>query len=150
MATAEMSAIVLRVVDEIWNNGDLDLADDWFAPGYVNHGGLITDLVRGPEAVKFAVAFFRRAFPRLRITVDDLTGAGDRLTFRWRAQSRAGGTGQLTPQAGPERSMSGMMSVRIRAGKIAESWIVWNAEDELRRLGMTPTSSDSRAGKAVA
>jgi hypothetical protein len=150
MAAAEMSTIVLRVVDEIWNNGDLELADQWFAPGYVNHGGLITDLVRGPEAVKFAVVFYRRAFPRLSITVDDLTGAGDQLSFRWRAQSCPETTGQVTPHAAGDQSTTGMMSVRISAGKIAESWIVWNAEDELRRLGMTPTSSDSRAGKAVA
>jgi len=150
MAAAEMSTIVLRVVDEIWNHGDLDLADQWFAPGYVNHGGLITDLVRGPEAVKFAVVFFRTAFPRLSITVDDLSSAGDQLSFRWRAQSRSETTGQLTPHAAPEQSTSGRMSIRIRAGKIAESWIVWNAEDELRRLGVTPAGPDSRAGTAVA
>jgi len=40
--------LVRRAVEEIWNQGDLTLADVLFAPSYVNHGGLIPDLVCGP------------------------------------------------------------------------------------------------------
>jgi hypothetical protein len=50
------TALVRRVIDEIWNAGDIDLADELFASTYVNHGGLIPDLVKGPECIKFSVA----------------------------------------------------------------------------------------------
>ena len=50
--TEHNAGLVRRAVEEIWNGGDLALADVLFAPDYVNHGGLIPDLVRGPEAIK--------------------------------------------------------------------------------------------------
>src|SRR5438874_1746416 len=51
-AARDNAAVVRRAIDEIWNLGKPDLADLLFAPDYVNHGGLIPDLVRGPEAIK--------------------------------------------------------------------------------------------------
>ena len=65
MAEAQNAALVRRAVEEIWNRGQLDLADVLFAADYVNHAGLIPDLVRGPEAIKISVAFYRTAFPQL-------------------------------------------------------------------------------------
>ncbi len=44
--TAEHNmGLVRRVVEDVWNRGDLALADVLFAPTYVNHGSLIPDLV---------------------------------------------------------------------------------------------------------
>ena len=63
MAEAHNVALVRRVVEEIWNRGQLDLADVLFATGYSNHAGLIPDFVRGPEAIKISGAFYRIAFP---------------------------------------------------------------------------------------
>ena len=51
MASAN-ETLVRRAIEAIWNRGDLDVADELFAPGFVNHNGLITDLVFGPEAIK--------------------------------------------------------------------------------------------------
>src|ERR1700675_5211679 len=75
------AALVQRVIDEIWNAGNVDLAEELFAPTYVNHGGLIPDLVRGPEGIKFSVAFYRAAFPALHVAVDDLAVDQDAVTL---------------------------------------------------------------------
>src|SRR5438309_5384247 len=84
------AALVHRVIEEIWNVGNVDLADELFAPGYVNHGGIIPDLVRGPEGIKFSVALYRAAFPGLHVAVDDLRVDNDRVTLRWTAGSLTG------------------------------------------------------------
>jgi hypothetical protein len=42
------------VIEAIWNRGDLDVADELFAPGFVNHNGLIMDLVFGPQRSRLA------------------------------------------------------------------------------------------------
>ena len=65
-------AVVRRAVEEVWNQRDLDVADALFAPDYINHGGLIPDLVQGPEMIKISVALFRTAFPDFWITADDV------------------------------------------------------------------------------
>lgn len=56
MTEAHNATVVRRVVEAMWNQGDLDVADVLFTANYINHAGLIPDLVRGPEAMKVSVA----------------------------------------------------------------------------------------------
>ena len=48
MPTKTNEVLIRRVIDAIWNGGDLDVADELFASDYINHNGLIPDIVRGP------------------------------------------------------------------------------------------------------
>src|SRR5215217_6459237 len=81
------AAVVLRVVEEVWNRGEIELADELFTPEYVNHNGLVPDLVSGPEAIKVSVALYRAAFPGLHVTVEGLVSDGEAVAIRWRARS---------------------------------------------------------------
>ena len=117
-----------RAVDGIWNRGNLDLADAVVAAGYVNHGGLIPDLVRGPEAVKIAAAVARIAFPRLQVTVDDLVADDERVAVRW--------TARAAPDT--EDALAGVTFGRIVRGRIAESWTYWERADASSPRGVAP------------
>jgi hypothetical protein len=126
--------LVRRAVEEIWNQGDLDLADTLFAPTYVNHGGLIPDLVCGPESIKIGVALFRTAFPRLHVDVVELTAEGKTVELRWSASStpaevRSDGGLSDRPQA-----LTGTTLGRLSNGQIVESWTFWDRTDVLKRL----------------
>src|SRR5438128_1396513 len=77
--------LIRRAVEAIWNDGDLAVADDVFGPTYVNHHGLIPDLVHGPEAIKISVALYRLAFPHLYITVEELSADGETVVIHWTA-----------------------------------------------------------------
>jgi hypothetical protein len=133
MPQPALPTIVQRVIDEIWTRGDLELADRLFTPEYTNHGGLIPDLIHGPEAIKVSVAMYRLAFPELRIVVDELTVDGDTATFRWAAHGGTAG-GSPAPAGARKVAMAGGMIIRIEAGRIAESWTSWNQEEALRRF----------------
>ena len=85
VTAADNARLVRQVIEEIWNAGDLDLADRLFAPDYINHGGLIPDLVRGPEAIKVSVVLYRTAFPQFRLAVLDLLAEGQSVAVRWAA-----------------------------------------------------------------
>src|SRR5690349_11955159 len=82
-------AVVRRAVEEVWNQRDLDVADALFAHDYINHGGLIPDLVSGPEMIKISVALFRTAFPDFRVTADDVRAEGETVLLRWTAHNGA-------------------------------------------------------------
>ena len=117
--------LVRRAIEEIWNDGDLELADHLFAPDYVNHGGLIPDLVRGPEAIKVSVVLYRRAFPHFRLTVLDLFSQEQSVALRWaahRAPDRDPPNGDVAAGEGP---LSGMTFGRVANGQIGESWTCW-------------------------
>jgi hypothetical protein len=89
MAEAQNAAHQRRAVVGIWNCGKLDLADVLFAADYVNYAGLIPGFVRGPEAIKISVAFYRAAFPNFHITLDKLIAKRDAVVLRWHAAPRA-------------------------------------------------------------
>ncbi|MEO7909696.1 MAG: ester cyclase [Roseiflexaceae bacterium] len=127
MAEAHNAAQVRRAVVEIWNQGELGVADVLFASDYINHAGLIPDLIRGPEAIKIGVAFYRTAFPHFQITMDELTAKRDAVVLRWTARS---GT--------PQGTLTGMLVCRFADGQIAESWMQWNQASVLTQLGLNP------------
>ena len=123
------AALVQRVIDEIWNAGNLDLADELFAPAYINHGGLIPDLVQGPEGIKFSVAFYRAAFPGLHVAVDDLAVDKDAVILCWTAR------GQTSIDA-TSGTLTGVTRSLVAGGQILESWTSWDAGLALARLGV--------------
>jgi predicted ester cyclase len=136
--TTTHTALVRRAVEAIWNRGELDVADVLFAADYVNHDGLITDLVRGPEAIKVSVALYRTAFPDLQLTVDDLTAEGDTVLLHWTARGtpavdRSGGA--RTSTAG---TLSGTLTSRLAGGQIVESWVQWDRDGALTQVGLLP------------
>jgi hypothetical protein len=130
------AALVQRVIDEIWNAGNVDLADQLFAPTYVNHGGLIADLVRGPEGIKFSVAFYRAAFPGLHVAVDDLAVDQGAVTLCWTARGQTA--------ADPTRgTLTGVTRSLVIDGQILESWTSWDAGLALERLGVVQSDQSA-------
>jgi predicted ester cyclase len=128
MVEAHNAMLVRRAVEEIWNQGKLAVADVLFSSNYVNHAGLIADLVLGPEAIKISVMFYRTAFPELQITIDELTAKRDAVVLRWTAHGSA-----------LQGTLAGIIVSRIADGQIAESWMQWDQAGVLKRLGIEPT-----------
>ena len=129
------AALVRRVIDEIWNAGDIDLADELFSSDYINHGGVIPDLVRGPEGIKFSVALFRAAFPDLHIRVDSLTSSRGTVRLAW--TGTAGAVELMQALTGTSRSL-------VAGGRIIESWTEWDSTGAMRILGiLQPTHAQT-------
>jgi SnoaL-like polyketide cyclase len=134
MAEAHNAALVRRAVEEIWNQGKLAVADVLFAADYINHAGLIPDFVRGPEAIKISVVFYRTAFPNFHIIMDGLTANKNAVLLRWTAR----GSPPLASSAArtPQGALLGMMVCRIAHDQIAESWMQWDQSGVLAQLGL--------------
>jgi predicted SnoaL-like aldol condensation-catalyzing enzyme len=131
-------AVVRRVIEAIWNRGELVVADELFGPDYVNHDGLIPDLVRGPEAIKISVAVYRIAFPDLRITVDELSADGETVVIHWTARRDTPG-GANSATITDQTLLTGMTRSLLSGGRIVESWTRWDGPQMLCDLGGIPT-----------
>jgi hypothetical protein len=138
MTTAHDQNLVRRVVAEIVNTGRLELADECFAHDYVNHGGLIPDLVSGPEAIKVSVVLYRRAFPNLYVTIDALGREGNLLVMDWTARNRHPdrSSGHVGDRPLPDR-LTGTTRIRCTHGQIVESWTDWDSAGTMQRTGLT-------------
>lgn len=71
---------ILRIVEEGFNGGNLDVIDEVFAPDYVNHDSTGTIVDR--ESFKEFILAFRAAMPDLEVRVDMLLVEGDQASFR--------------------------------------------------------------------
>ena len=83
MSTEANKAIVVQLYEEIFNKGNLDLADKLIAPNAINHDPQLPPSVPGgPQGLKAAVTMLRNAFPDDHHTIEDLVAEGDRVVVR--------------------------------------------------------------------
>ena len=128
MSTERNLALVRRALGEVWNGRDLELADRLFDPSYVNHGGIIPDLVTGPESMKFAVVLQHTAFPRLEVRERGVVAEGNVVELKWVARRVPVPHGNADPAA--VFLARGTTLIRCADGQIAESWTAWDCPEQ--------------------
>ncbi len=67
-ALEENKAISRRADEELFNRGNLDVAEELFAPNFVFHDPASGEDWHGPESVRQYAAMLRGAFPDLQQT----------------------------------------------------------------------------------
>ena len=128
MSAEANKTLVRREQEELWNHsGDLDAAEELFASGQV-------------EAAKQEAADFRRGFPDVISTVEDLIAEGDKVVARWRSRATHQGDYMGIPPTGKEVEFTGISFYRIEEGKIAESWTVKDQLGLMRQIGAVAES----------
>ena len=115
----ENKAIVRRIVQEIWNGGNLDLADELITPDYVDNVAGSGSPV-GPEGFKDAVSGVRDAFPDFTITINDMISEGDKVALVWTFIGTH--KGELMGIAPTEKliEFDGIYLYRFKDGKLVE------------------------------
>ncbi len=85
MGTEENKEAQRRIIDEVINAKDLELADKLFSEGHVLHPES-SGVGRGPEGMRRAFAALHEEFPDVRVEIESMVAEGDtvavRLTFR--------------------------------------------------------------------
>ena len=99
------------------------VAPQIIAPGFIRH-----DLanahpgVAGPGGFTDFVRTLRSGMPDLRITAEDIFGAGDRVAMRIRATGTHKGEVLGIPPTGKRVEINGINLYRLENGKIVEAW----------------------------
>src|SRR6516164_8707900 len=120
-------AVVRRLFEEVWNKGDLGVADECFAATYTHHDPSTPDFGHGPEGEKKRATLYRAAFPDLRLMLEDLITEGETVVVRWSCRGiHTGELGGIAP-TGKEISVTGISIARFADGKMVEGWINWDA-----------------------
>jgi predicted ester cyclase len=141
MTAEDNGALVRRSIEELWNRGDLSVADDVFAPDYVLHTLYEADAagLSGPLGVRQRVHMRRAALHDLRITIDDLVAAGDRVVTRWSGRGKFGEDHWWgTPATGKVVTWTAVLISRVAGGKIAEEWLLWGSPRPVAATGRRP------------
>lgn len=139
----ELRAVARKFRGELWNTGDLAIADEIIAPGCPIHARLplATDFARGPEALRQLVLFYRLAFSEIEMHVEQVVAEGDTVVVRWRGEGTHTGDLLGLPPTHRRTVTTGIDMLRVDGGKIVEGWVNWDTLSLLEQL-LAPESGD--------
>ena len=120
--------IARRFREDLWNTGDLTIADAIVARDCLVHARIPfpIDFARGPDAVRHLVFFYHLAFSEILVTADQMVTEGDTVAVRWTARGRHTGHLPGVPPTGRASVTSGIDMLRIVDGWIVEGWVSWD------------------------
>lgn len=136
MSTEENKAVARRELEEIWTKGNLDAAEDIYAPNYVNRAPAGGEDERGVEAARQLAAGFRQAFPDIRMSVEDQIAQGDKVVTRFTIRATHQGELWGIPPTGEEVEVTSIGMCRIEGGRIAEYWSHTDSLGMMVQLGV--------------
>jgi len=116
-------AIARRVFEEIFNQGKFQVADEIYAPDFVNHGLHANADLQVDQA---AVHFEKQACPDLKITYGPMVAEGDLVSVLWVFRGTDSARVGWVPATGAKIEVKGIMIWRIEDGRIRDEWTSMN------------------------
>jgi steroid delta-isomerase-like uncharacterized protein len=127
--------IARRFFYSVWDQGDLNAADQIFAPDFVNNLP-IEGQAPGVDGVKQLVQAFRTGFPDCSISVDLQVAAGGHVASRYTFRGTHNGTFRGVAATGKRVEISGISIHAISNGKIAAHWGYFDDASLVFQLGL--------------
>jgi steroid delta-isomerase-like uncharacterized protein len=147
MSVEENKAVLRREVEELYNHtGNLDVVEQIFSPDYLSHEPTSGE-VRGIEGARQFAATFRKAFPDLENTIEDMIAEGDKVVMRFRGSGTHEGetTEAFGPPTGKRMEITGITIKRFARGKIVEAWTNFDALGMMQQLGVIAAPQQAEA-----
>jgi steroid delta-isomerase-like uncharacterized protein len=139
-------AVVRRYIEEVWNKGDFALLGELLSDKYIGVQPIIGEL-RGLDAVKQQVQTFRTAFPDLRMTIDDIGMAGERVFMRWTARGTHKGLFMGISPTNNRGEVHGMSIDKLANGKLIEHHESYDTLMMFQLMGVVPAIDQLMKGQ---
>jgi ketosteroid isomerase-like protein len=139
MSSQDNKALMTRFIEEVWNKGNLDAADEIFDPQSTTPG--IPQLPPGPEGAKVVARVFRTAFPDFHITIEDLVASGDKVAARFSQTGTHRGPFMGAAPTGKRVQFTEIGIIRVAGGKVVESWYETDNLSLYQQVGLVPPLS---------
>jgi len=136
MSFEENKALVRRLVEEFWNQGNTAAADELMTAD-------ATIILPGRGQVSkenfkaFAVTL-RGAFPDWHTTLEEMIAEDDQVAERWTGRGTHQGEFQGIPPTGRQVAVPGFVFYRVASGKIAVFRGLFDGLSMLQQLGAIP------------
>ena len=137
--------VARRIIVEVIDGADLDLADELIAEEYVEHRPSAGD-GSSREGFKAWIRMVHDAFPDWRHTIDDVVAEGDKVMVRNTLYGTHRGTFMGIPATGKQFRQEGFDLFRIQDGKMVEHWGVYDWMGFYQQLGIVPPQEELAKG----
>jgi steroid delta-isomerase-like uncharacterized protein len=138
MSVEQNKALFRRLVEEVFNKGNVSTIDEFLAPNFVEREVLPPGTPSGREGVKQLTMMFRTAFPDFNVSIDDMIAEGDKIVARTTWSGTQKGEFMGIPSSGKRVSFDVIDIIRISEGKGVEHWGVMDSSAMMQQLGVIP------------
>jgi predicted ester cyclase len=134
---------VQRLLDQAFNQGNLDVVDEVTSPESISHDPAQGADDQSPAETREMIAGYREAFPDLDITIAAQYADGDVVVTRWTATGTQEGELWGIEPTGRQTTISGItIDLFDDGGLIVESWTNWDTLGLLQQLGAVPAREE--------
>ncbi|HEY0279010.1 MAG TPA: SDR family NAD(P)-dependent oxidoreductase [Solirubrobacterales bacterium] len=131
----EPLALVTRFIEEVINQGHLEVLDELWAEDLAWHGGSLGD-IHGLDAYREMLeGSASGAFTGMRLEVDDVVAAGDKVAVRFTNGGTQTGPFMGFPATDREARWLGIGIYQVSEGRIQEAWFGEDILGMLLELG---------------
>jgi len=138
MAAEHNKALTVRFVEELFNQGNMGIVGEIFAPDFIEREQLPPGIPNGREGVKVLTTMLRSAFPDFKATIDDILAEGDKVVIRMTWSGTQKGEFMGVPATGKRVSFGVIDIIRITNGKLVEHWGQMDSMSLMQQLGAIP------------
>ncbi len=118
--------------EEVWNQANVDAADDYIAADAVGHN---PNFGTSLDAFKAQWNMLLEAFPDIHIDLEDVVAEGDKVATRWTLTGTHKGVYEGIAPTSKRIKVTGMSFDRMVDGQIMEGWDNWDGLGLLEQLG---------------
>jgi len=126
VTTTDPKAVVTRLIDEVMNEGRLDLIDELYAPAMA-------------AGARRWIEQFRKSFPDVNMEIVELIAEGEKVVGRFRCSATNLGPWRGRPPTGRRfERVDEVYIYRVQHGRISEAWGIEDNRSRERQLGISP------------
>ncbi len=121
MTIQQNKIIMYRLLDEVWNQGKLEVVDEIMSADHTSPSAPF--LPPGPEGTKIIVSMFRKAMPDYHLKVDLIMADEHKVVARFTQHGTHSGEPLMgMPPSGRRAEWTEIAVLEIKDGKIVKSW----------------------------
>ena len=128
--------IVRTLIEEGFNEGNLEVVDAVTSPELIEHQNFGPDHAPGAAGARAVVESLRRAFPDFRLTIEDLVSDGNKVWLRMVATGTNSGSFMGNAPTGRPIRIDVFDVIRVEDGKMVEHWGVPDRLGAMLQLGL--------------
>jgi steroid delta-isomerase-like uncharacterized protein len=133
---SDNKATMLRVYEEVFNGGNLELIDELIADDFVDHEELPPGMPGGKEAPRAMTSMMRGAFPDFHVAVEEMLEDGNKVITRARFSGTHQGEFMGIPPTGNRFDIPVIDIVEFRGGKAIAHWGLMDQAKMMEQLGI--------------
>lgn len=145
MSAEHNELVARRIGEDLFNEGDLSVADELIAPNAVDHNEPPGTDCR--EHFKRVATMLRSAFPDLHMHIEDMIADEEKIALRITITGTHSGPDAFAgiPPSGKRFQVQQMRFARFANGQMTESWAVIDMLAWMQQLGAIPARGSGEA-----